>query len=413
MLFLDNSDVARVLEMRDCIDAQREAFDALGRGEAVYRPRIDMYVPCDEPDGYYRWGSCEGASHGVLAVRLKSDVITWPRSANGGWSERKYCVEPGTYSGMIFLYSTRNGEPLAMMKDGYLQHMRVGGAAGIGCKLLARPESCEVGMIGSGAMARTFLEAIVAELPIKRVRVFSPNSSNCRRYAQEMSAELSIEAVPVASPREAVAGADIVATCTDSMTPVLDPNWLEPGMHVVSLQPRELTRETYARFDVTVAQGSEQLRMENTRYFRKDVTGTPGAFICGTEKERERIPKSTRSGELESWPNYVDISRGYAAGRTDPGQITFYNTVGNWGVQFSSVGALVHRKAREQGHRQGDPDGMVPAGRPQLGRGPTKGWGDRAPSAPRKGESTDRLAPRRWAGPDGILGVYANGIPVE
>ncbi len=40
---------------------------------------------------------------------------------------------------------------------------------------------------------------------------------------------------------------------------------------------------------------------------------------------------------------------GAAPGRTSEDQITFYYTVGNWGVQFSSVGGLVYRKAKEQG----------------------------------------------------------------
>ena len=40
---------------------------------------------------------------------------------------------------------------------------------------------------------------------------------------------------------------------------------------------------------------------------------------------------------------------GKAPGRTSERQITHYRTVGNWGVQFSAVGALVYAKAKEQG----------------------------------------------------------------
>src|ERR1700758_154525 len=72
MLLIDNEVVRRVLTMRECIEAQERAFAGTLTGASVSRPRIDMFVPCDREDGYYRWGSVEGASDGVLAVRLKS-----------------------------------------------------------------------------------------------------------------------------------------------------------------------------------------------------------------------------------------------------------------------------------------------------------------------------------------------------
>src|ERR1700750_2909428 len=39
----------------------------------------------------YRWGNMEGTNDGVLAIRMKSDVITWPVGADGYRRENKYC----------------------------------------------------------------------------------------------------------------------------------------------------------------------------------------------------------------------------------------------------------------------------------------------------------------------------------
>src|SRR6059036_4110546 len=99
----------------------------------------------------------EGASRkiGVFAIRMKSDIVYWPN----GETEEKYCVQPGTFCGLVMVFSVRNGEPLALINDGVLQHMRVGGCAGLGAKYLARDDAAVVGMIGSGGMARTYLEA--------------------------------------------------------------------------------------------------------------------------------------------------------------------------------------------------------------------------------------------------------------
>jgi len=111
------------------------------------------------------------------------------------------------------LLSTRNGEPLAFINDGHLQHMRVGGGAGLGAKYLARPDSRVVGMIGSGGMARTYLEAFTRVRDVQKVRVYSPSKAHREAYAEEMSTEHDIEVEAVDSAEEAVRGVDIVSCC--------------------------------------------------------------------------------------------------------------------------------------------------------------------------------------------------------
>lgn len=349
MLLINNEVVATVLTMREAIEVQEAAFAALARNEAIYRPRIDTYVPCDREDGYYRFGSVEGASGGYYAVRLKSDIVHWPTSPDGTQSENKYCVRPGTFCGLVFLYRSGNGEPLAIMNDGHLQHVRVGAAAGIGTRLLAREDASTVGMIGSGGMARTFLEAYCVVRKIKKVKVFSRNPDNRRMYANEMAQKLGIEVIVVDSAREAVRGVDIVSTCTDSIKPTLEPEWLEPGQHVVNLAPHEISSAVAARFDVKIQQGKEEINLPESRQFRHDVGGGRGVYVMGTEQQIARLPRADKKLKLSEWPVYVDVITGKAPGRTSAEQITHYRTTGNWGVQFSSTGGLVYEKAKAAG----------------------------------------------------------------
>jgi alanine dehydrogenase len=349
MLMIDNEVVKRVLGMRECIEAQERAFAGTLTGASVSRPRIDMFVPCDREDGYYRWGSVEGASDGVLAVRLKSDIITWPEGPDGTRTESKYCMQPGTYCGLVLLFSTRDGEPLAIINDGHLQHMRVGASAGVGARLLAREDAHVVGMIGSGGMARTALEALMEVRPIKTVKVYSRAAANREAFAEEMSARLRVAIEPVASAREAVRGADILATCTDSLYPVLEGAWIEPGTHVVNIGPHDLGADAVARMDVVVRQGLETLPIPEDAVFRRGVGHSRGAFVGGSPEEQKRLPKSSPKRVAQSLdPLYADVICGKAPGRTEREQITQYRPVGNWGLQFSSIGALVYRRAREQ-----------------------------------------------------------------
>ncbi len=349
MLMINNDIVAQVLTMADCIAAQESAFRQLTSGAAAHRPRMDMYMPCDREDGYYRWGTMEGTNDGVFAIRMKSDVITWPRDGEGRRTEDKYCVRPGTYCGLVMLFSALNGEPLAIINDGYIQHMRVGGGAGIGVKHLSRETSRTVGMLGSGGMARTYLEAFRAVRDIERVKVFSPTRANRELFAEEMSQKLDIEIEPVDSARDALRGVDIVSSATDSMTPTFEADWIEPGMHITNLGPDEIGADVLARIDIKIRQGVPGIAIDEGPRLKSGIGHSPMAVLAGTETELELLPPQQSRNFQARHPDYCDLIEGRNPGRTTDEQVTFYQNVGNQGLQFSSVGGLVYRKAKELG----------------------------------------------------------------
>jgi alanine dehydrogenase len=361
MLLINNELVSQLLTMDDCIRVQEEAFRQLATGGAIHRPRIDMYFPCEREDGYFRWGTMEGANDGYFAIRMKSDVITWPTDRNGNRTEEKYCREPGTYCGLIFLVSTRNGEPLAFINDGVLQQFRVGGGAGIGVKYLAREDSHVVGMLGSGGMARTFLDAFKCVRDIRLCKVYSPTAANREAFAQEMSRRHNIEVHAVDSAREAVRGADILSTCTDAMAPVFDADWIEKGMHVTNLGRREMPDASADKFDLVVRQGTAGLQMPESERFQAERGLSPAAFIGGTVEEMKRLPPKNPQpgfggdspefmdrGKGGDKPDFTDLVTGKCKGRTSRDQVTFYRNVGNQGLQFSSVGGWVYQQAVKQ-----------------------------------------------------------------
>jgi alanine dehydrogenase len=214
---------------------------------------------------------------------MKSDVITWPKDRNGNWTEGEILPAAGHYCGLILLVSTRNAEPLAFINDGVLQHMRVAGGAGIGAKYLSRTDSHVVGMLGSGGMARAYLEAFKCVRDVSLCKVFSPTPAHRELFAREMSKRLAIEVLAVADPREAVRGADILASCTDSMQPVYVADWIEKGMHVTNLAAAKCPTRPW-RFDVVVRQSTAGLD-EVDRALSGRAGSFPAAFMGGTADE--------------------------------------------------------------------------------------------------------------------------------
>lgn len=349
MLFLTNDHVQQILDMPTCLEVMEDAYRELNEQRAGYRPRIDFYVP--QAPHYYRWGTMEGASRklGIFAIRMKSDMLAWEKQ-DGFQVEDKYCIERGTYCGLIFLLSVRNGEPLALMNDGYLQHMRVGACAGLGSKYLSRKNSRVLGMLGSGGMARTYAMAICAVRPIERIRVFSPTKANREQYAKEMKERLKTEVEAVDVAEVAVRGADIVAMTTDSLVPVIKADWLEPGMHVTNVRNNEAGPDILKRADVIARLGITTLRAD--RSAPEVATGSDGMFgyFAGTAEEKKKIPAAAHH-EFDN-PNIgtvPDVMAGKWAGRTNDRQITFLNNQGTQGLQFAAVGGKAYELAKAKG----------------------------------------------------------------
>jgi alanine dehydrogenase len=239
--------------------------------------------------------------------------------------------------------------PVAFINDGFLQHMRVAGGAGLGVKYVARQDAQVVGMIGSGGMARTYLEAFAQVRKITKVNVYSPNRDNAKLYADEMSAKFKIEVTPVDSARDAVKNVDIVSCCTSSIDPVFKTAWLEPGMHVTDVTWDETEPGFANDVDVAVSMGESTPYLENP---------PPGAFyashgflgyVAGQPDEKAIIPKRPPRDEILKMPTLADVISGKAKGRTNDRQTSWFLNLGVMGVQFAAVCAAVYNEAKKKG----------------------------------------------------------------
>lgn len=340
-LLINTEEARRVLTMDDCLEYLDTAYKDLANKEAVTAPpggRWDVWVPVGD-EKYYVFGTLQGASRrlGVFAMRFKSDIMHYPWEADGQTLD-KYCVEPGKYCGIIMLFSVWDGEPLAILNDGHIQHMRVGATAGVAANYMAREDATSVGMFGSGGMARTYLEAFAKVRKIDYCKVYSPTKAHREAYAAEMSDKLDINVIAVDSPDQVTEGTDIVAGCTDSAQPIIHPQYMAPGMHVTPVLPKELPRESVDKFDVVV---------------RHNNGGAEGFFV-GQDEEYSGLPaghfdSSYRGVDRSNAPTLADLVSGKAPGRTSDDQLTCYYNVPGSGLQFAAVAYRTYELAKEAG----------------------------------------------------------------
>jgi len=370
MLFINNEDVEKVLTIRDTLRVLEEGHRELAKAELVARPRVDIYTETNSEGRFHRWGTMEGSSKGLHrhAIRMKSDIVSWPRK-NGSMVEEKYCVRPGLFCGLVFLFNTDNGEPLAIINDGYLQHIRVGALAGLGTKYLAKEKASVVGMLGSGGMARSHLISFAAVRRINRAKVYSPTKDNREHYAKEMEKKLGIEILPCDTPEEAARGVDILSTCTNAVQPTVYARMLEPGMHLTQVAG-ECADDVYPKVDVCIGGDPKShviggAPLDDSKGFTTYLAGSWEALKVARGSRKGRAPHGDHvlTGEVETEGGELPIFRGRmvplvdlissrAQGRLSDNEISAsgggrLRGGGKQGLQFVTVSSLVYDLAKE------------------------------------------------------------------
>jgi alanine dehydrogenase len=308
-LLLTESDVKRILTMPMTLELVETSFRRLADKTAVSHPR--RRLPLGE----------KGLLHYMAAADLA-----------GGYAGLKiYTVAAGRARFVVPLFRSATGEMLALVEADYLGQMRTGAASGVAARVMAREDARIVAIIGTGLQARTQLEAVAAARKIERVRAFGRDQGRREQFAKEMTARLGVPVEPSSSAELAVRGSDIVITSTNSVQPVLEGRWLEPGMHVSAIgvnfaHKRELDSEAVTRADVIAADSVEQSRIE-----AGDLIQAFGGDASRWNAVRE----------------FADVIAGKVPGRTSREQITLFKSNGV-AIEDIVVAGRVYEIARDR-----------------------------------------------------------------
>ena len=208
-IFLNEQQVRHHLRMADLIPAMEKALIDFSAGK-VTQP-VRSVVKVDPPGGFL--GLMPASTPEGLGLKA---VTFYPSNAEHGIP---------THMATIFLVDPETGTPLAIMDGRLITEMRTAAVSAAATKLLAAPGSKILAILGTGVQARSHAEALRLVRNFEEIRVWSPT----REHAQQFAKEIGAIAV---SAEEAVRGADVVVTVTNSKTPVLKGSWLKSGCHV-------------------------------------------------------------------------------------------------------------------------------------------------------------------------------------
>jgi ornithine cyclodeaminase/alanine dehydrogenase-like protein (mu-crystallin family) len=349
-LILTNDEIEELLPISDCLERMEDTYRELAADRAISRPRSDIYAP--PHDGMtYIFKSMDGMipKFEVAAVRLNSDFIAWKADAAGVVKEKKPVARGASWVGLVLLFSTRTGEPIAIIPDGVIQRLRVSATNAIGAKYLAQPDASIYAQLGSGWQAAGQAKAMAKVRKLDEIRIYSPTQQNRERLAGELREQLGVAVRAVDNADEAMRGADIVATATNSVTPVVRPDALSPHAHINSVKTTEVAVEVLERCE-TIVLHTHIGRPANFMigHGQQPIYGhDPREALQGTAQQSVTT-QLRRPFDLQGRPTIAEIVAGKVP-RPAPGSMTcFLNNMGH-GVQFAALGSLAVEKAFARG----------------------------------------------------------------
>jgi ornithine cyclodeaminase len=226
------------------------------------------------------------------------------------YSLKAVCIAPGnpalgldSHQGFVALFDGVTGVVRAFVNASAITATRTAAVSAVATRLLARPESRTLAILGAGVQARAHLDAMRAVLPFEQVRVWSRTPA---RAAELDGVEVA------ATAEEALSGADVVVTATTSREPVVQREWLAAGAHVNAVgssisSTRELDSATMGAAALYVDRRESTLN-ESGDYLFALADGAVG-------------PESIR-GEIG------ELLNGSVEGRRDDSELTVFKSLG-------------------------------------------------------------------------------------
>jgi alanine dehydrogenase len=218
---LTRRDVQDLLSFDECIAAVENAFRLHAEGRSLGPGVLGVRAPA-------------GGFH-IKAAGLVLDRAYFATKTNANFPENRARHGLPTIQGVLVLSDADDGRPLAVMDSMEITTRRTAAATAVAAQRLARSDARTAAICGCGVQGRAQLVALSRVLSLERAYAFDRDPAAATQYARDMTAELGIEVVPVASPAEAMRTSDVCVTCTPSRQAFVRREDVRPGTFVAGV----------------------------------------------------------------------------------------------------------------------------------------------------------------------------------
>jgi ornithine cyclodeaminase len=308
-LLLKEKDVEQLLTMPLALELVERVHREYSAGQAIDVPRERTRLP-------------RAALHILQGAVPSSGVLGY----------KAYTSSREGIRFIVYVFNAERGNLEGIVEANLLGMIRTGAAGGVAARVLSRADSKVAGVFGSGWQARGQVEALAAVRPLERVKVYSRNAEKLAKFCARMRDRLGLDVVAAASAEETVRGSDVIATITTAATPVFSGDWVQPGQHINAAGSNSLLRQ---EIDEVTVRKCDPIVVDSRPTALKEA----GDLLPAFEKGRISLGQVAELGE---------VLNGTRPGRTDPAQVTLFESQG-MAIQDLVIAAELLKRARAAG----------------------------------------------------------------
>tara|TARA_B100001059_G_scaffold136465_1_gene136804 strand:+ start:2498 stop:3403 length:906 start_codon:yes stop_codon:yes gene_type:complete len=130
-------------------------------------------------------------------------------------------------NGAVNLFDDKTGQLSAVIDFHLVTKWKTAGGSILAAKLLARPNSRNILILGAGTVAYTLRQAYGNFFPDAHFSVWNRTSERAEKFAANFPNTMAVNDL-----EKAISNADIISAATMSSEPLINGKWLKPGQHI-------------------------------------------------------------------------------------------------------------------------------------------------------------------------------------
>jgi ornithine cyclodeaminase/alanine dehydrogenase-like protein (mu-crystallin family) len=250
-LYLSDTDVRALVDVRAVLDVVEDTFRWAHAGRVIWPAPRALRMHTDEPaTAKYHVKAAVLPDLGISGVRVVGYRIFPDGSGTSRDDNLRY----------VLLHDPTSGQPLAIVDEHTSYGLRSAASGVVAARHLARADSSVVGLVGTGRLMRSALQALLTVFPVREVRVTSRSPERRAAFVDafpQLPPQTRI--VAVKTPSEAARDADIIMSATTAARNLLFDNDFGAGSFVCGLGQHEVAPDAFANFDKVVVDDWEQV----------------------------------------------------------------------------------------------------------------------------------------------------------
>ncbi len=252
-IWVKEADIINLVSLREAVPALEAGLTQEYEGKASNMSKTHAI-----------WNQKRSTLHAIGAVMDGVGIVgtkTWAHT-------------PGGACPLLILFNSENGALIAVLEAFALGQMRTAGISGVATRWMSREDAGEMALIGTGKQSLPQVAGIFAVRPLKKLRVYSPNSEHRDAFIEKASQLFPFEIVAADNVEQAVEDADIVTLVTRAREAFLNSAMLKTGVHInavgaITPEREEFEQDIFDRSNIVAVDNMDSVRRLSSEFMKR------------------------------------------------------------------------------------------------------------------------------------------------